>query len=101
MRISELKKILETIENEHGDLVVTQYQWNDSLNPHVTEGVSVETVRPHYSRGKNVVTYVINRFIRKGGYGGGSMFEPKYTKEILHRPLEKVAFIYYNKWKGG
>lgn len=97
MKLSDFRKILAKIEEEHGDLAVTTYQWNDPAVPHRVEGVEVLTVRPHYFRKDIPETYVDNKRIRDGGYGGGGMFVAKYQKKILQRPLERVVHIYYDR----
>lgn len=97
MRVSELRKILAKIEEEHGNLVVTQYQWNDSFVPHRVQGVEVVKVKPNYYRGSVPETYVLVEMLGVGGYGGGSMFVAKYQKEIKKRPTEEVAHIYYDR----
>ena len=97
MKISGLMARLAKIKGEHGDLVVTQYQWNDSKCPQRVQGVEVVEVKPNHYRGKVVETYILVKRLKNGGYGGGSMFTEPYQREVARRPTVKVLHIYYDR----
>ena len=97
MRVSELIGKLVEVKDEHGDLVVTQHQWNDTGCPHRVQGIEVVEVKPSYYRGNVPETFVLVKRLRKGGHGGGSMFCGKYQREIEQRKTVKVLHIYYDR----
>ena len=96
MRLSDFIEQLQRIQEEHGDLPVTAEQWNDPNRSHGVLGAQVAEVKPDYSTRKGVIQiYARCARLETGGWGGMTMLDTAYMKQIRKRPTEKVVYIFY------
>ncbi len=92
MHVTELIERLNEVLEEHGDLLVTQYQWNDQLKPHRSASLEVVKVKANYKD----ETFVEVEHLETGGYGGGPMFTDGHQKVMRARPAFLVAHLVYH-----